>query len=202
MFIPQLNIEVSRCKIVGDGYLLVLFSLKGERKHSINMTKPKHKTELNSIQKTIMQFINEIPGIRYRELLRITGISNGALSYNLNILHNSGRVRVDKVNDRVTRYFSSNISTLESNLIGFLRQNTARRIILYILEYGPCHFNEIINFTNKAPSTISWHLSRLRDSNIIKVGSQNGFHYYDIKINKSKLGKVIKKYKNSLQKTH
>ena len=92
-----------------------------------------------------MQFINETPGIRYRELLRITGISNGSLSYNLDILHNSGMVKVDKVNDRVTRYFSSNISTLESKLIGFLRQNTARKIILYILEYGPCYFTDIVN---------------------------------------------------------
>lgn len=166
------------------------------------MTKPKHKTELNSIQKTIMQFINEIPGIRYRELLRITGISNGALSYNLNIIHNTGMVRVDKVNDRVTRYFSSNISTFESNLTGFLCQNTAKKIILFILEYEPCYFTDNVNYTNKAPSTISWHLLRLKDSNIIKVVRQNEFHYYDIKIKKSKLGMVIKKYKNSLQKNH
>ena len=179
-----------------------LLSLKSKIEISSDKNKPKYKKKLNSIQKTIMQFVNETPGIRYRELLRITGVSNGSLSYNLDILHTSGMVRVDKINDRVTRYFSRNISTLESNLIGFLRQTTTRKIILYILEYGPCHFNDIVNYTNKAPSTISWHLSRLRDSNIIKVGRQNEFHYYDIKINKSKLGMIIKKYKNSLQKNH
>lgn len=181
---------------------MVLISKKSKNEFNKDKNKPKYKKKLNSIQKTIIQFVNETPGIRYRELLRITGVSNGSLSYNLNILHHSGIVRVDKVNARVTRYFSSNISSLESSLIGFLRQNTTRKIIFYILEYGPCHFNDIVKYTNKAPSTISWHLSRLKDSNIIKVENQDEFCYYDIKMNKSKLERVIKKYKNSLQKNH
>jgi hypothetical protein len=42
----------------------------------------------------------------------------------------------------------------------------------------------------------------LKDSNIIKVGNQNEFYYYDIKINKSRLGMIINRYKNSLQNNH
>ena len=49
-------------------------------------------------------------GIRYKELLRSTEISNGTLSYHLDILYNSGMVRVES-QWWVTRYFSSNIST-------------------------------------------------------------------------------------------
>jgi predicted transcriptional regulator len=119
------------------------------------MPKAKYNNKFNSIQKKIIRFINETPGIRYRELLRITGVSNGALSYNLNLLNNSGMVRVNKVNVGVTRYFSRDVSALESNVIGLLRQNTTRKIIVYMLKYGPCHFNDIVNYTHKAPSTIS-----------------------------------------------
>jgi len=108
--------------------------------------------------------------------------------------------RVNKVNNRVTRYFSRDVSTLESNVIGLLRQNTTRNIILYILEYGPCHFNDIVNYANKTPSTTSWYLSRLKDSNILKIRKQNELNYYDIKINKSLLKKIINKYKNNLQR--
>ena len=63
------------------------------------MTKKKYEKEINSIQEKIIQFVNDFPGIRYRELLRITGVSNGSLSYNLNLLNNSGVVRVNKVNE-------------------------------------------------------------------------------------------------------
>jgi DNA-binding transcriptional ArsR family regulator len=50
-----------------------------------------------------------------------------------------------------------------------LRQETTRKIILYILENGMCGFNEIIIYTKKVPSTISSHMARLK-----AAGSLNG----------------------------
>ena len=161
------------------------------------MTKNKYENRINSIQEKIIQLVNEMPGIRYRELLRITGVSNGVLSYHLNFLDNSGKVQVHRVNNRVTRYFSHDVSTVESNVIGLLRQTTTRKIILYILESGPCGFNDIVIHTKKVPSTVSWHLSRLKDANIIKVRKQNDLNYYEIKINELALQNLLNKYKNS-----
>jgi len=161
------------------------------------LTKNKYENRINSIQEKIIQLVNEMPGIRYRELLRITGVSNGVLSYHLNFLDNSGKVQVHRVNNRVTRYFSHDVSTVESNVIGLLRQTTTRKIILYILESGPCGFNDIVTYTKKVPSTVSWHLSRLKDANIIKVRKQNDLNYYEIKINKLTLQNLLNKYNSS-----
>jgi predicted transcriptional regulator len=94
------------------------------------MSKKNYENKINSVQEKIIQFVNDFPGIRYRELLRMTGISNGVLSYHLNLLDSSGKVRVHRVNNRVTRYFSHEVSTVESNVIGLLRQNTTRKIIV------------------------------------------------------------------------
>jgi predicted transcriptional regulator len=158
----------------------------------------RHKNKINTIQEKIIHFVNETPGIRYRELLRITGVSNGVLSYHLNALDNSGKVRVHRVNNRVTRYFSHDVSYVESNVIGLLRQNTTRKIIIFIMEFGPCTFNDIVNYTNKVPSTISWHLSRLKDANIIKVQhKQNELYCYEIKIDKLFIENLLNKYKSS-----
>jgi predicted transcriptional regulator len=93
-----------------------------------------HQKKTNSIQDKIVKCVNEIPGIRYRELLRITGVSNGVLSYHLNLLDNSGKIRVNRLNNRVTRYFSYDVSLHETYVIGLLRQETSRKIIMYILE--------------------------------------------------------------------
>ena len=161
------------------------------------MTKNKYENRINSIQEKIIQLVNEMPGIRYRELLRITGVSNGVLSYHLNLLDNLGKVQVHRVNNRVTRYFPHDVSTLESNVIGLLRPTTTRKIILYILGFGPCGFNDIVIHTKKVPSTVSWHLSRLRDANIIKVRKQNDLNYYEIKINKLTLQNLLNKYNSS-----
>jgi predicted transcriptional regulator len=159
--------------------------------------KTRYENRINRIQDKIIQFVNETPGIRYRELLRRTGVSNGVLSYHLNLLDNSGRIQVHRINNRVTRYFSHDVSTEESNSIGLLRQNTARKIILYILESGPCGFNDIVTYTKKVPSTVSWHLSRLKDANIITVRKQNEQNYYEIKIDRFTLQNLLFKYKIS-----
>ena len=156
-----------------------------------------HQKKTNSIQDKIVKCVNEIPGIRYRELLRITGISNGVLSYHLNLLDNSGKIRVNRVNNRVTRYFSYDVSLHETYVIGLLRQETSRKIIMYILEKGTCGFNEIILHTRKVPSTISWHMARLKAANIVKVRKQYEFNYYEIGMDRLILQDLLSKYKSS-----
>lgn len=162
------------------------------------MASNRYEKKNNSIREKIFQFIDESPGIRYRELLRSTGLTNGVLSYHLNLLNNSGKVKINRVNDRVTRYFSHDVPIDEFNLIGLFRQPTTRKIITYILEFETCGFNDIVVHTNKVPSTISWHLSKLTDANIIKVRKQNEFKYYEIGINKLKLQELLSKYISSV----
>ena len=162
------------------------------------MASNRYEKKNNSIREKIFQFIDESPGIRYRELLRITGLTNGVLSYHLNLLNNSGKVKINRVNDRVTRYFSHDVPIDEFNLIGLFRQPTTRKIITYILESETCGFNDIVVHTNKVASTISWHLSKLTDANIIKVRKQNEFKYYEIGINKLKLQELLSKYISSV----
>ena len=41
--------------------------------------------ELNDNQSKLVQYINENPGIRYRELLRLTCLANGVLTYHLSV---------------------------------------------------------------------------------------------------------------------
>jgi predicted transcriptional regulator len=156
-----------------------------------------HQKKTNSIQEKIVKCVNEIPGIRYRELLRITGISNGVLSYHLNLLDNSGKIRVNRVNNRVTRYFSYDVSLHETYVIGLLRQETSRKIIMYILEKGTCGFNDIIIHTRKVPSTISWHMARLKAANIVKVRKQYEFNYYEIGMDRLILQDLLSKYKSN-----
>ena len=156
-----------------------------------------NQRETHSTQDKIVKYVNEIPGIRYRELLRMTGLSNGVLSYHLRSLDNSGKIRVNRVNNRVTRYFSYDVSTHESHIIGLLQQETTRKIILYILENGACGFNDIMIHTKKVPSTISWHMARLKVANIVKVRKQNEFNYYEIGMNRLILQDLLSKYTRS-----
>ena len=163
------------------------------------MSTPPHQQskKTNSVRDKIVKYVNEIPGIRYRELLRMTGLSNGVLSYHLRFLDNTGKIRVNRVNKRVTRYFSYDVSSHESYVIGLLRQETTRKIIMYILENGSCGFNDIMKHTKKVPSTISWHLARLKAANIVKVLKQKESTYYEIGMDRLILQDLLSKYKSS-----
>src|SRR6188472_2588151 len=155
------------------------------------------KLEEDNIQTILLKHIDEYPGIRYRELLRLTDLSNGVLTYHLSILERSNQIRVSRRSkNNTTRYYSMNIASEEFEIIGCIRQETLRRIILFILEPKLCTFNEIVKYINKAPSTISWHLKRLKESGIISV--QYGQQYQLYKVTNSEVvGEILYKYKES-----
>ena len=55
----------------------------------------------------LLTHIDNMPGIRYRELLRLTGLSNGVLAHHLSRLEKSSQIRVDRQKEnRTTRYYS------------------------------------------------------------------------------------------------
>ena len=61
-----------------------------------------------------------------------------------------------------------------------------------------CSFNEIVDYTNKVPSTVSWHLMRLKESNMIRIRRQKDYNIYELSIDKSFLLDTLQKYNNSL----
>ena len=126
--------------------------------------------------------------------MRLTNLTNGVLAYHLAIREKSERIQVDRnENKKMTRYYPNNIPIQETNIIGYIRQDATRQIILFILENDLFTFDEIIEHTKKAPSTISWHLKRLKEAGIISV--QHGrYHLYHV-INREKVAEVLRKYK-------
>ena len=46
------------------------------------------------------------------------------------------------------------ISSHESRVVGLLRQETTRKIIIYLLEHDPCGFKDIVVYRKKVPSTV------------------------------------------------
>jgi DNA-binding transcriptional ArsR family regulator len=125
-------------------------------------------TEPADARVLLMKHIEETPGIRYRELLRLTGLVNGVLSYHLSALERTNVIKVNR-ESRVTRYYPLNVSDKESSILKFVRHEPIKQILLFILEHDMCTFNEIVDHTGKAPSTVSSHLKRLRGAEIVLV---------------------------------
>jgi predicted transcriptional regulator len=127
---------------------------------------------LPKVQQKLLECIDENPGIRYRELLRMVNSSNGVLSYHINRLEKMELVNVER-RPRMTRLFPRNISNDITGLMGFLRNQTSYEIIKLLHDRGPISQQEIIKCTRKAASTISWHMKKLMQDNIVCIKGKN-----------------------------
>jgi predicted transcriptional regulator len=106
------------------------------------------------------------------ELLRMINSSNGVLSYHINRLEKMELVNVER-RSRMTRLFLRNISNDITGLMGFLRNQTSYEIIKLLHDKGPISQQEIMRSTRKAASTISWHMKKLMQDNIVCIKGKN-----------------------------
>ena len=149
------------------------------------------------LRRDIYSFIAKNPGIRYRELTRLAGISNGVLSYHLGMLEKFSEIRAERQsNKRVTRYFVANIPKEDSDIIGCIRSRVVRTIIFFVLKNEYCTFNEIVDHIGKAPSTISWYIKKLRKVGILSTNYGNDPLLYSI-TDTVTVNRVLTEYKET-----
>ena len=139
--------------------------------------------------------INRHPGIRYRQLLRLSGLANGVLSFQLKKLKKSRLVKAKKLGYNTIRYYPIAVKATETDILDHLQHSTRRKITFFLLEHGNCRLREIVHCIDRAPSTTWFQLRRLECAGIIcvvKLGKNN--QYYRLK-NRSRIIKIISKYK-------
>lgn len=110
--------------------------------------------------------IEENPGYNYQDLLKDTGFTNGILSHHLRSLEKNGQVRV-KRKKRLTWFFSPNSNPVEDELRIHLRKETYRKILFYLLDHKEITHKQMIRILEKSPSTVSYAVGNLLESNLI-----------------------------------
>jgi len=150
----------------------------------------------NDIDESLLACIDRNPGVRYRELLTNFHLGNGVLTYHLSILEKLGKIRVDRRRNKITRYYLTGVPDEDTDLIGQMRNKMTRQLVLFILEHDRCTFGEIVENSGKAPSTISWHLNRLRDSGIISMSLGERTQHYTI-VDSREVKKILVIYKDA-----
>ncbi len=148
---------------------------------------------LPKLQQELLVCIDENPGIRYRELMRMIKFPNGVLSYHIDKLEKMDLVNVER-KSRITRFFPRNISNDIMGILGNLRSQTSYEIIKLLYEKGPISQQEIIKYTRKAASTISWQMKKLLDENIICIKNNDSNYDENKEFGSNILSKKVKLY--------
>ncbi len=92
------------------------------------------------------KIIDSFIGIRYNDIVRLTGFNNGTLSHHLAILEkNSGirKLRIDN-SSNMTRYYSSSVSSEETTRVGYRKIKSTNQIIKLLQDRKQSTFTEIV----------------------------------------------------------
>lgn len=140
----------------------------------------------------IIDIVEKNPGIKFREIMRKTGLKNGVLSYHARKLEEIGSVKINRKSGE-TRFYPLCVTEKESSLITSLRRDTQRYILLALLDNKSLSFNEIVNKVKKSPSTVSTFLSKLVDDEIVEIKIIDLKKIYCLR-NADMVHEIIKRY--------
>ena len=143
-------------------------------------------------EEMIFSEIKNNPGIRFRELMKKVGITNGVMSHYLRKLEENESVWIERT-PRVTRFYSSDLSEDEAKLVKRLRQETPKKILVTLVENDQLTFKEIVLKIAKSPSTTSFYLSQLVKENIINTSKSYSVKIYS-NAEKKRIANLIGEY--------
>lgn len=151
--------------------------------------------ELNS-RKKIYDLVKMHPGCHFRDLERRSKIPPTSLKYHLNYLNRYGLIT--EVNDgKKIRYFIKGFNPQNKILLGHLRQESVRRILLFLVSNNQNDRESIVDFVKLSPSTVFWHLKKLESKNIIKSIKDGKNTKYNLLIDKKEIISLLINHKES-----
>ncbi len=149
-----------------------------------------------STRRRIYEEIVLNPGLHFRELQRRLDMPVGMLEYHLNVLLKDELI-VSREDGRYIRFFANTyMSHQERKIMGFLRNEIVRKIIIFLLENGRVKQRDIANFVGISPSTLSYHLNKLVKGGILLREIEGRERYYSLKDPKI-MARTIIKYRKS-----
>ena len=148
------------------------------------------------IRQSIYSLISTSPGLHFREIQRRTKIATGQLTYHLNYLQKVGLIKIENDGEYLRYYAHIKITDDERRILELVRQKSIRHILLYLLENNNCNHEYLAKNLDIAPSTISWHLKKLIDANIVNKEIEGRRSFYSVN-NPELIKKVLIKYKES-----
>jgi predicted transcriptional regulator len=152
------------------------------------------------VRRKIYNLVQQYAGCHFREIERKSGLSTGSVKYHLDYLAKHNLIKREKEGNNL-RYFPNNFKLQNTKLLGLLRQKSVRNILLYILINENCNHEQIVESVFLSPSTVSWHLKKLENNNIVRSVKEGRYKSYNILMEKEEIIRLLIIYKESFLDT-
>jgi predicted transcriptional regulator len=149
--------------------------------------------EPNSNTIRVLQYIQENPGCHLRQIKRELDMSMGTIQYHLNLLDKQGKVSSERQNLHKYYFPIGLFEQNEKDILKILNQETAREILMLILEKNPTQ-TDIANIIKISSASVNWHIQRLVELGLILVHKDGKFKKYTLGIDSKNIVSLMKNY--------
>ena len=150
--------------------------------------------EPNSNTIRVLQYIQENPGCHLRQIKRELTMSMGTIQYHLNLLEKQGKISSERHN--LHRYYFP-IGLFEQNekdILKILNQETAREILMMILEKRNPTQTDIAKIIGISSASVNWHIKRLVELGLILELKDGKFKRYTFEIDPKHIVSLMRNY--------
>ena len=107
------------------------------------------------------------PGRHFNELTRVLDLAPGQVQYHLKRLRRAGRLEEERLYGR-THYYPPAYDDWERGALALFRRETARDVLLVLLDAGPSSPSTVADELDIARSTLEWHLDHLTEQGLVR----------------------------------
>jgi predicted transcriptional regulator len=118
-------------------------------------------------RRIIYNYIQKNPCSHFRNISKNLNLKVYNLNYHIKFLQKHGLITSKKEKGYLRFFIANTIGTEEKNILSFLRKKTTRDIIVTILWRYASSLKELCKYLEKSPSTISSHMKKLIENEII-----------------------------------
>lgn len=153
--------------------------------------------ESNSNTIRVLQYINENPGCHLRKIKRDLTMSMGTIQYHLVLLEKQGKISSERHNLHKYYFPIGLFEQNEKDVLKILNQETAREILMTILEQRPTQ-TDIANIIKISGASVNWHIKRLIELGLIVEQKDGKFKRYALGIDSKYIVSLMKNYHPNL----
>ena len=128
----------------------------------------------------VLRFIQEKPGCHLRLIKSELGISIGSVQYQLLKLEKMQRITSSRRGSHKFYFLHGLFKDNERNLLQFFRQETAREILMFIIEQKNPTQTDIVNSIGISAASVNWHVRHLIDFKIIGGAKEGKYTRYQL----------------------
>ena len=124
-------------------------------------------------RRRIDEHVRTKPGIHFNAIARDLDLAPGQVQYHVHRLLDSNRLVATSLYGK-THYYPPEFDGWERGVLALFRRETARGILLYLLQEGSAAPDEVADALDVARSTLEWHLDHLIEQDVVEKRRPSG----------------------------